>query len=89
MENKELKGKIKKILAEFLGVEESDISDDDDFVTDLLMEPSSIFDFQEKLNASEIEAAHIDFKEIHSIDDLMDALEGAVIDHVGHQTVDE
>ena len=77
METKELKIKIKNILAQFLGVEIADINDDDDFVADLQMEPSSIFDFQEKLDSEGIDATEIDFKEVSTIDDLVDALEGA------------
>jgi hypothetical protein len=77
MDSKELKSKIKEILAQFLGVEPSDINDDDDFENDLQMEPSGIADFQEKLIAGGVEAEDIDFKAVSTIDGLIDALEGA------------
>lgn len=77
METKELKLKIKKLLSEFLGVDVADINDDDEFIQDLQMEPTSLFDFQEKLKSEGVTASDIDFKEIANINDLIDTLEGA------------
>jgi hypothetical protein len=76
MESKELKSKIKNILANMLGVEMADINDDDDFSADLQMEPITIADFQEKLTNSGVDAEDIDFNEVSTISDLLDALEG-------------
>lgn len=85
MDTKELNNKLKTILAEHLGVETADINDDDDFIADLQMEPTSIFDFQEMLESNGFEVSKIDFKEIHNLEDLIDSLEGAVPDHSAHE----
>jgi acyl carrier protein len=84
METDHLKGKIRTLLAEFLGVEPSDIGYEDDFAIDLQMDAAALVDFQEKLNSSGIDVSNLNFNQIHNIDDLVDALEGADVGHLHH-----
>lgn len=62
--------KIIKLLADFLGVDPSDITEDDSLIEDLHMTPTDLTDFVEILKTSGIEANHSDMTEIETVGDL-------------------
>jgi acyl carrier protein len=75
MDSKEINNKIKTILSEFLGVDPEDISDSDDFIHDLHMKPTDISDFQTSLQENGLDAQKVDFSQLETVEDLVDALE--------------
>jgi acyl carrier protein len=72
MENKYKQ--IKTLLAEMLGIDVEDISDEDFLADDLHMSPSEISDFLAKLEDAGIDTSSVDVKEIETFADLADAL---------------
>jgi acyl carrier protein len=72
MENKYKQ--IKALLAEMLGIDVEDISDEDFLADDLHMSPSEISDFLAKLEDAGIDTSSVDVKEIETFADLADAL---------------
>jgi acyl carrier protein len=65
-----MKEKITKLLADFLGVEPSDITDDDSLIEDLHMTPSDLSDFSELLAKSGFDTSTLDLTEIETVSDL-------------------
>jgi acyl carrier protein len=65
-----MKEKITKLLADFLGVEPSDITDDDSLIEDLHMTPSDLSDFSELLGKSGFDTSTLDLTEIETVSDL-------------------
>lgn len=69
-----LKIKVKRELADFLGVDLEDIDDDTSFRRDLHMSPANLTDFSELLKKAGFETDKIDFSEIEVFSDLFDQL---------------
>jgi acyl carrier protein len=70
-----LSGKVKKIIAEYLGVDYEDIKDEDSLVEDLHMKPSDLSDLVEILKDEQIDTSNLDLTEIETIYDLVEKLE--------------
>ena len=73
-EEQELKDSIKKRLSEFLGIEPEDIEDDFSLTEDLHMKPTDLTDFTEILKEMDIDVNKLDFTEIETFSDLLEAL---------------
>jgi acyl carrier protein len=71
-EEKELRNRIKKILAELLGIEPDDIHDDDSFKEEFQMDAILLTDFLNKLEELGYDSSHIDFNEIDNISELLE-----------------
>ena len=77
MDNKDASSKSKKIidlLANYLGVESSDIHGSDSLTNDLHMNPADITDFLETLSSNGIDTDNLDLGKIDLLDDLVDKL---------------
>lgn len=74
-EKKDLKTLIKEYMAEYLGIEPEDISEDDSLRDDLHMRPVDITDFIETLSLKGIDTSQLNFDEIETFADLIEALE--------------
>lgn len=68
------RNEIKKLLAKYLGIENSDIHEDDLLREDLHMGPMDLTDFSQLLSEHEFEVKHSDWAEIESVDDIYDYL---------------
>ena len=64
--------KIKSLLATFLGIEESDIADDDSLKEDLHMNPSDIIDFVHVLKENGLEIDESKLEETETVMELVD-----------------
>lgn len=73
-EEQKLKSKVKKVLAEYLGVDIDDLSDDDSLREDLHMGTVDINDFMESLKNQEVDTSTIDLSEIETIGDIIELL---------------
>lgn len=69
-----VKQKVKRELADFLGTDMEDIEDDSVLTEDLHMSPSDITDFTEILKTAGYDASQLDFTEIETFSDLIEAL---------------
>jgi acyl carrier protein len=69
-----VKEKVRKELANQLGVEPEDIEDDSSLTEDLHMKASDITDFSESLANSGFVTSNLDFTEIETFIDLVEAL---------------
>lgn len=69
-----LKETIKKLLAEFLGIDIEDIKDEYSFSNDLHMTPVDITDFFQILEANHINISEIDLSQIETFEDLVENL---------------
>ncbi len=65
---------IKKILAEHIGVEPTDIHSDDFLSDDLHMSPTDLSDFVERLKKEGYDTQTLDLTEIETVNDLCDIL---------------
>ena len=65
---------IKNLLATQLGVEASDIGDEDSLTDDLQMKATDLTDFLEILENRGINTSSIDMREIETVSELIDAL---------------
>jgi acyl carrier protein len=74
-DQEKIREKVKKLLAEHIGVEPEDINDDDAFIEDLHMNPSELVDFSEKLEIAGFDITKIDFTNLEKMEDLVEALE--------------
>lgn len=74
MDNSDEKSRIKKLLAEYLGLEIEDISDDDSLSSDLHMRPSDISDFLTILEENNIDTSKLDLSVIDTLEDLYERL---------------
>ena len=66
--------KVKKQLAEHLGLEPEDIKDEDTLINDLHMSASDLADFTEKLKKENIDVSKLDFSEIDTVTELEEVL---------------
>jgi acyl carrier protein len=65
-----MREKITKLLADFLGVETTDITPDDSLIEDLHMTPTDLADFVEILATAGLDTTKIDMTEIETLNDL-------------------
>ncbi|OGM21166.1 hypothetical protein A2863_03605 [Candidatus Woesebacteria bacterium RIFCSPHIGHO2_01_FULL_38_9b] len=65
---------IKSVLAKHLGIETQDINLDDSLVDELHMKPSDLADFLESLEIQGVDTSKIDFTQIDTVEELIDAL---------------
>lgn len=70
----ELATKVKRLLAESLGVEVEDISEDDYFVEDLHMAPAQLSDFVDLLGNQGFETSRLEIAELENVQELIEAL---------------
>ena len=68
------KQKIRRELADFLGVDMEDIEDETEFTTDLHMDAVALTDFMEILNTAGFDTSGLDFNEIDTFLELVDTL---------------
>lgn len=68
------KQKVKRELADFLGVDLEDIEDDTVLADDLHMDPSQLTDFMEILAKAGYDTDSVDLTEVESLNDLVEAL---------------
>jgi acyl carrier protein len=68
------KQKVKRELADFLGVEMEDIEDETELTTDLHMDAVAITDFMEILTKAGFDVSQLDFTEIDTFQELLEAL---------------
>jgi acyl carrier protein len=66
--------KVKRELADFLGVDMEDIEDETEFATDLHMDAVALTDFMDILDKAGLEIDKVDLAEVESFSDLIDAL---------------
>jgi acyl carrier protein len=74
MEKSDLSSKIKKLLVDQLGLELTDVEDEDSLIEDLHMTPSDISDFMEILKSNGFDTSKLDFTEIETFGDLYEKL---------------
>lgn len=65
---------VKNLLAAQLGIDAEDIHNDDSLVDDLHMNPSDITDFSQSLENEGIDISDLDFTQIDTISDVLEAL---------------
>lgn len=65
-----MKGKIIRLLADFLGIEPADIADDDSLTEDLHMTPSDLGDFAEILRSAGIDVNPTEMAEVETVGEL-------------------
>ena len=70
----QLAEKIKKLLADFLGVDTDDIKNEYSLAQDLHMASSDLTDFVEALKAEGVDTSNLILTEIDSFDDLIESL---------------
>lgn len=73
-EQTQIKQKVKKKLADFLGIEPDDIEDDFSLTEDLHMQPAEITDFTQILSDMGFYTEKLDFSEIETFSDLIEAI---------------
>lgn len=66
--------KIKTLLAAHIGVESDDISQEDFLAEDLHMTPTDLTDFAQVLESAGFNTTKLDFRELETIGDLIEAL---------------
>lgn len=66
--------KVKRELADFLGIGMEDIEEESDFIEDFHMSPTDMTDFMDILEKSGLNIDNIDLTEIEVFSDLIDAL---------------
>ena len=65
---------IRKLLAYHLGLEPTDIEDEDSLTIDLHMTPADLTDFIETLNSNGFDSSKLDFSEIETFGELNEKL---------------
>lgn len=73
-ETNDIRERVKRILADFLGVDLEDIETETLFTEDLHMKPTDLADFTVKLDEAGIDTTDVDFSEIETFGDLIDTL---------------
>lgn len=73
-EEEKIKKQIKRILAQFIGVDTDDINDDDSLKIDLHMNPVDLTDFNQKLIEAGFDTEALEFSEIETLNDLCEIL---------------
>lgn len=71
---KDIRSSVKNILALMLGVEPSDLHDEDSLVEDLHMGATDLTDLSERLEGANYNTANLHFNEIETVEDLIDFL---------------
>ena len=74
IEYKSLKGKIKELLAFHLGVEVTDINDDDSLLHDLHLVPAEMSNFLKSLEDNGLDTSKLDLDELETFEDLVEAV---------------
>lgn len=69
-----LTDKITKLLADFLGVETTDITPDDSLTQDLHMTSGDLADFVEVLSTAGIDTTALDISDVETLEDLHEKL---------------
>lgn len=69
-----MKEKINKLLADFLGIEPADLTEDDSLTEDLHMTPTDLTDFVEILKSAGIDTSILNMAEIETLEDLHEKL---------------
>lgn len=69
-----IKQKIKRELADFLGIGLEDVEDESEFESDFHMNAAQITDFVDILGKAGFDTDELDFNEIDTFADLVDAL---------------
>lgn len=70
----EVKNKIIRSLADYLGTDPEDIEDDFSLSEDLHMKPTDITDYSLTLSNMDIDASKLDFTQIDTVEDLVEAI---------------
>jgi acyl carrier protein len=73
-EYNEIKIAIRKLLADFLGIEPDDVEDDFSLTEELHMKATDLTDFMEILSTKGFDTESLDFTEIETFSDLIDEL---------------
>lgn len=73
-EYNDTKEDVRKILAGFLGIEPEDVEDDFSLKEDLHMKASDLTDFMQLLESKNYDIRSIDFNEVETFSELIDAL---------------
>lgn len=73
-EENEIKNRVQLKLAEFLGIDKDDVEDDFSLTEDLHMKPTDLTDFIEILSEMGFNTNRLDFGEIDTFSDLIEAL---------------
>lgn len=73
-EYSDIKRAVKKNLADFLGTDPEDIENDFSLTEDLHMKASDLTDFIESLSKNGYDTQYVDFSEVHTFSELIDAL---------------
>jgi acyl carrier protein len=68
------KQKVKRELVDYLGVDMEDIEDETELTTDLHMDAVMLTDFMEILNKAGFDTSQLDFTEIETFLELIEAL---------------
>jgi acyl carrier protein len=66
--------KIKLLLASHIGIDPSEITEEDEFMTDLHMQASDLSDFLEELSSDGLDTSGLDLSTIKTVGDLVEAL---------------
>ncbi len=69
-----IKEKIRKELADYLGTDPEDIDDESVLTEDLHMQPTDLTDFAEILSSAGYDISKLDFTEIETFSELVDAV---------------
>lgn len=70
----EIENRVKKALADYLGIEPDDIEGEFSLTEDLHMKPTDLTDFMEILSNMNLGITSIDFTDIETFSDLIDYL---------------
>jgi acyl carrier protein len=73
-EEAKIKSTVKKLLADFLGIDPEDIEEDFSLTEDLHMKATDITDFMDLLNKKNIVTDGVDLTEIETFSDLTEAI---------------
>lgn len=73
-ETNTIQQKVKRELADFLGIGIEDIDEDSDFLEDFHMSPTDMTDFMEILGKAGFDTEKIDLTEVENFSDLIESL---------------
>lgn len=66
--------KIKLLLGNHIGIDPIEITEEDEFMTDLHMRASDLSDFLQELSADDLDTSELDLSTIKTVGDLVEAL---------------
>jgi hypothetical protein len=69
-----VKGKVKRELADYLGIDVEDVDDDSILAEDFHMKPNDLTDFMEILTTAGFDTSKIELTEIETFSDLVEDL---------------